>query len=95
MAERLVVPSFNSEAEEAEWYQAHKREVEQDFLRAWKEGKTFRKSPKNPALRPITIRLPVDDIQRAQKQASQRGVGYQTYLRMILHQALRQKATAR
>jgi predicted DNA binding CopG/RHH family protein len=95
MAERLVVPSFRSEAEEAEWYQAHKREVEGDFLRAWKEGRTFRKSPKNPALRPITIRLPVDDIQRAQKQASERGVGYQTYIRMILRDALRGKARRR
>lgn len=89
MNARLVIPSFTSESEEAEWYQAHKREVEKDFLRAWREGNTFRGAAKNPTLRSVTIRLPADDIQRAQKQASERGVGYQTYIRMLLHQALR------
>lgn len=91
MSKRLVVPSFTSEAEEAEWYQTHKREVEKDFLRAWREAKTFRRPLKNPTLRSVTIRLPVDDIHRARKQASERGVGYQTYIRMVLNQALQRK----
>jgi predicted DNA binding CopG/RHH family protein len=46
-------------------------------------------------LRSITIRLALDDIRRAKKQASERGVGYQTYIRMVLHQELRRIAGAR
>jgi predicted DNA binding CopG/RHH family protein len=91
MAKTLVIPSFAPEAEEAGWYQAHKQEVEKEFMRAWKEGKTFRASSRGRNLKPVTIRLSEDDIDAARKQASERGMGYQTYIRTVLHQALRRK----
>ena len=37
-----------------------------------------------------TIRLDPADIELAKSQAEQRGLKYQTYLKMIIHQALRQ-----
>jgi predicted DNA binding CopG/RHH family protein len=95
MAKKLVIPHFSSEAEDAEWHQKHKRELEREFARQWGAGTSFRRRNGNPALRPITIRLSDQDIKSAQKQALKHGVGYQTYIRMILHQALRWKATAR
>lgn len=95
MAKKVVIPHFSSEAEDAEWHQKHKRELEREFARQWDEGTTFRRTSGNPTLRPITIRLSSQDIESAQKQASKHGIGYQTYIRMLLHQALRRKAGVR
>jgi hypothetical protein len=40
--------------------------------------------------RVISIRLPEDDIELARQQASRKGLAYQTYIKSVLHQALRQ-----
>jgi len=42
-----------------------------------------------------TIRLAADDIELAKKQAAERGLRYQTYLKMVIHQALRQETAHR
>ena len=38
--------------------------------------------------RPVTIRLDVNDIERAEQQAKVKGLKYQTYIKMLLHEAL-------
>ena len=38
--------------------------------------------------RPVTIRLDVHDIERAEQQAKVKGLKYQTYIKMLLHEAL-------
>jgi hypothetical protein len=38
--------------------------------------------------RPVTIRLNVKDIRRAEEQAAAKGLKYQTYIKMLLHEAL-------
>jgi hypothetical protein len=38
--------------------------------------------------RPVTIRLRLSDIEIAKSQAERKGLGYQTYLKSLLHQAL-------
>jgi predicted DNA binding CopG/RHH family protein len=40
------------------------------------------------ASRPLTIRLNVGQIELAKKQAEAKGLKYQTYIKMLLHQAL-------
>jgi predicted DNA binding CopG/RHH family protein len=40
------------------------------------------------AARNITIRLPLDDLEKARRLAERRGLRYQTYVKMLLHQAL-------
>jgi uncharacterized protein (DUF4415 family) len=82
MAKTLVIPSFASEAEEAEWYQAHKQEVEKEFMCAWKEVRTFRASGRGRTLKPVTIRLSEDDIDAARKQGG--GGNYQTLINSAL-----------
>jgi predicted DNA binding CopG/RHH family protein len=42
------------------------------------------------ASRLITIRLPEEDIELARQQASKKGLPYQTYIKSLLHEALRQ-----
>ncbi len=32
--------------------------------------------------------MPVDDIERARRLADRKGLGYQTYMKMLLHEAL-------
>jgi predicted DNA binding CopG/RHH family protein len=40
--------------------------------------------------RVISIRLAETDIELARRQATQKGLPYQTYIKSVLHQALRQ-----
>ena len=42
-----------------------------------------------------TIRLAADDVELAKSQAAKRGLKYQTYLKMIIHQALRDETSVR
>lgn len=56
------------------------------------KGIPFPEPRKAPAPTPTpttTIRLDPDDIAKARIQAAERGLRYQTYLKMIIHEALR------
>ena len=90
------IPRFRSEAEEADWWFKNRAKLDQDFTKAAKKGKLTRLNA--AALRAIlsasktrvvSIRLPEDDIQLARGQAAQKGLPYQTYIKSLLHQALR------
>jgi predicted DNA binding CopG/RHH family protein len=41
---------------------------------------------------PVTIRLATQDLDKARGLAAQKGIGYQTYIKMILREALRREA---
>jgi hypothetical protein len=41
-----------------------------------------------PVMRPISIRLPAPDIAMAQQLARKKGIPYQTYIKVLLHEAL-------
>jgi predicted DNA binding CopG/RHH family protein len=41
--------------------------------------------------RNISIRLPITDLERARNLAEQRGVGYQTVIKSLLHEALKKE----
>jgi predicted DNA binding CopG/RHH family protein len=43
---------------------------------------------------PTTIRLAPDDISRARVLAERRGLRYQTYLKMLIHEALEREEKA-
>jgi predicted DNA binding CopG/RHH family protein len=40
------------------------------------------------------MRLPVPDIQAAQDLAHEKGLPYQTYMKMLLHEALKRERSA-
>jgi predicted DNA binding CopG/RHH family protein len=40
----------------------------------------------------ITIRMPVAEIERVRALADKRGIGYQTYMKMLLREALDREA---
>ena len=82
--EAILIPKFRSEAEEAEWWDNHPEVATEIMKRAIKAGKTRRAVP----LKTVTMRLPLPDIKAAQDLARQKGLPYQTYIKMLLHEAL-------
>lgn len=93
--EKKILPEFKSEAEEAKWWFDNQNELDEDFAKAAAEGHLGRGTAARAGGIPTTtIRLDPVDIEMARKQAEQRGLKYQTYLKMILHDALTREAKA-
>jgi predicted DNA binding CopG/RHH family protein len=96
-SKRPPVPKFRTEAEEAQWWYDHRDMVEKEFMAAIRNGTVGRGIAQRLASKAcesknITIRMPVADIDRARVLAEKRGVGYQTYMKMLLHEALGREA---
>ena len=95
MTKILETPDFKDEAEEAAWWDSHPDETLALFEQAAKDGMLGRGTLARRAATPqTTIRLDRADVELAKTQAQQRGLRYQTYLKMIIHQALAREATA-
>ena len=48
-----------------------------------------------PRSKSVTIRIPVRDLATAQRLAVRKGLPYQTYMKMLLRQALEKERAAR
>jgi predicted DNA binding CopG/RHH family protein len=102
----IKIPEFESEAQEARWWDEHKNLVEENLIAAMRDGtaqrgsaQLMRNSPHNglAPVRPvkearasknITIRMPLADLERARLLSARKGLAYQTYIKMLLHEAL-------
>jgi predicted DNA binding CopG/RHH family protein len=93
---QVVIPKFSSEADEAAWWDTHRSEIEVEIRQRMK-----RKSPltlgtllqgTKPS-QPITLRIPKEDLETARRLAAQEGLGYQTYIKMLLRGALAKNAS--
>lgn len=80
----IVIPEFKSEEEEAAWWDANPDLIAEIFERAAAQGRVTRRAP----TKTVAIRLPIDDIARARRLARKKGIGYQTFVKMLLHEAL-------
>lgn len=95
---KLVVPAFRSEAEETAWWEKHRAQVEAGLRAAMRERRTVSLSeilgqkPHRTPLLPVTLRLSSEDIATARQLASGKGIGYQTYIKLLLHDALLKEA---
>ncbi len=93
MANPRTVPKFKTEKEEAEWWYRNRDKIAGDFEKAAKRGelKQFDRAVLRTRLasRIVTIRLPEEDIELARQQAARKGLPYQTYIKSLLHEALR------
>jgi predicted DNA binding CopG/RHH family protein len=93
MSKILETPEFKNEAEEAAWWDSHPDETLALFEQAAKDGTLGRGTLARRAQTAATsIRLDVADIELAKSIAQQRGLRYQTYLKMVIHQHLMQEA---
>ena len=73
-----------SEAEEAESWDLHQGLIADLLLKHGRRGAVPTKN--------VSVRLPVTDIERARKLAEKRGVGYQTLIETLLHEALKKES---
>lgn len=91
MGKKFDKPAFASEKEEAQWWPSQESKIADAFEKAAAEGRLQRGTVARRlgAIPPTTIRLDPADIARARQQAEQRGLKYQTYIKMLLHDALR------
>jgi predicted DNA binding CopG/RHH family protein len=93
----LKMPKFKNESEEADWWYANRKKVERE-LRNAKPVTDARGKPMTVAAivkeyaakqtQAISLRLPVADIELAKQRAAAKGIGYQTLIRMLLHEEL-------
>ena len=95
MKQKRVIPSFKSESEEAEWWYKKRGRLDKDLAEAAKKSKRLDAAALKARLaasksRVVSIRLPEADLELARQQAGQKGLPYQTYIKSVLHQALRQ-----
>jgi len=88
---------FKTETEEASWWAKNQTLIADRFERAKAAGKLGKgtvarvareRTSQAGASPTITIRLAEDDLARARTLAAEKGLRYQTYLKMLLHQAL-------
>ncbi|HEY4357843.1 MAG TPA: CopG family antitoxin [Acidobacteriaceae bacterium] len=92
MTKTLQTPEFKSEAEEAAWWDSHQSETLGLLEQAAKDGSLGRGTLARRAQTVATsIRLDAADIELAKEFAEKRGLRYQTYLKMIIHQHLAQE----
>jgi len=91
---KLIIPRLKSEAEDAKWHERHRPALERAAARHILEGSTLtlREAAARARTRPVTLRLAATDIDMARAMAAQKGIGYQTYVKMLLHEALRREA---
>jgi predicted DNA binding CopG/RHH family protein len=85
-----AIPKFASEEEEANWWDAHPEVLTERFEAARQQGKVHRLSQTNlpGASETVTIRIPPEELTRARTLAAKRGLRYQTYVKMLLREAL-------
>jgi len=95
---KRIVPAFATEAEEAEWWYKNRHKLSKDFEEAVRSGEAevltkqkllARIQASKSKARMIAIRLPEADLALARSQAKRKGLPYQTYIKSLLHQALR------
>lgn len=93
---KLIIPKFASEAEDAQWHDRHRGQLESAMERRIKGGSvlTLRQAVARAKLRPVTLRLAMQDIETARGLAARKGIGYQTYIKLLLREALQREAQA-
>jgi hypothetical protein len=93
------IPRFKNESEEANWWSsaAGKAYVKQRSATAKSQGTKLRGSSLLAGMNrkstvQIAIRLQESDLAQARKLATRKGLGYQTLLKMLVHEGLAREA---
>jgi predicted DNA binding CopG/RHH family protein len=102
MSQKLTIPKFQSEAEEAEWWDRHREETGEWMEQAVAAGETTtlsavleRVRERSGGASTVTIQVDAPDAERARALAAQKGVACETYLKTLLHDALDRDERAR
>ena len=100
---KVVIPTFGSTRAEAEWFEKNRKKLEADMRRRLEAGDTTtlaealaQSAAKEKAkLKPVTIRMRPDDLEAVRGLALEKGLPYQTYIKMLLREALRRVRASR
>ena len=89
----VKIPVFSSDAQEARWWDEHRAMVEENLLSAMQDGGAQQGTAQRLVAeargsKNITIRMGLADLERARQLSSRRGLAYQTFIKMLLHEAL-------
>jgi len=98
---RRMMPVFATEAEEADWWYKNRNTHGKQLLDAVKNGEAqvltkerlrerIAASKKTPAP-VVALRIHEADLALARKQAEQKGLPYQTYIKSLLHETLTER----
>lgn len=95
----IVLPRFGEEGQEADWWASHdgREFVKQKAAGAAKKGNALKGSGLVGWLKKVTsvqiaLRLPEPDVAQARELAARKGIGYQTLLKMLVHEGLRRES---
>ena len=95
----IVMPKFVNETREADWWAG--REGREFVKQKAAEAGTKGSAPSGSRLVgqlnkvasvQIALRLPEPDVAKARELATRKGIGYQTLLKMLVHEGLRREA---
>lgn len=93
MLKELKNTTFKNEAEEAAWWESNEDTLADEFEKATAEGRIGYGTVVITGDSSVAkVQLDPEDIAIARVQAAERGLRYQTYLKMIIHEALRKTA---
>ena len=93
----IDMPKFLNEGEEADWWASRQG---REFVKR-KSAEPEKKPAKGSRLVgrlnravsvQIALRLPGPDVEKARELATRKGIGYQTLLKMLVHEGLRREA---
>lgn len=93
----VQMPRFKNEDEEADWWaspdgRAYVKEKSSAGGSKRVAGSRLVAKLNQKTSVQIAIRLPETDIKRAREIAGRKGIGYQTLLKMLVHEGLRREA---
>jgi len=95
----ITMPKFANEAQEADWWASRQgREfVKQNSAEPLNKGDGPKGSRlvgqlnRTPSVQ-IALRLPEPDVTKARELATRKGIGYQTLLKMLVHEGIRRES---
>lgn len=95
----IIMPKFVNEAQEADWWASREG---REFVKQKAAGTGKKRgAPRGSGLVgqlnkvasvQIALRLPEPDVAKARELAMRKGIGYQTLLKMLVHEGLRREA---
>jgi hypothetical protein len=98
-AKQTTIPVFKTESEEADWWasRAGRTLVKKISAASVPGQKRLKGSPLVASLNKsstvqIALRLPEADLAAARSIATRKGIGYQTLLKMLVHEGLEREA---
>jgi predicted DNA binding CopG/RHH family protein len=95
----IAMPKFANESEEADWWASRdgreyvkQKSAEMRQKGVKPKGSRLIAQMNRAASVQIALRLPEPDVTKAREIATRKGIGYQTLLKMLVHEGLRREA---